>query len=143
MKIYKNEQRKDFKNVVFEILKDEDKIVCYDEDMLKNLHNKLKETHSLSEYRKIKEQAEVGMCSFKVLRDRHCWLNLIKLENQDFKRYGIPSCLLKLMEGYVKGHYAYYVEGKYIPESDGVEEFYNKNHYKIGDDGYRSIVEKI
>ena len=47
------------------------------------------------------------------------------------------------MEGYARVHYAYYDEGKYIPESDGVEEFYNKNHYKIGDDGYRSIVEKV
>lgn len=109
---------------------------------MKNLKNVLKETHSLSEYRNIKEQVEVGMCNFKVLKDKHCWLNLIKLENPNFKRYGIPSCLLKLMEEYAKGQYAYYVEGKYIPQSDGVEEFYNKNHYKIGDDGYRSIVEK-
>lgn len=141
MRIYKDETRQEYKDVVFEI-QDNDRIICYDEKILKSLTKVLKQTKNFLEYRKVKEMAEVGFCSFGIYKDGQCWLNLIKLENQEFKRFGIPSCMLMLMEKYAKRRGSYFVEGKYIPETDGVEQFYNKNHYRIGTDGYRSTVEK-
>ena len=141
MRVYKDETRADYKDVIF-VLESEKRIVCYNENALRELMPQLENATSLEEYEKLKENAQVGFCSFSVSRDGECWLNLIQLENQEFKRYGIPSIMLMLMEKRASRRGAYYVEGKYIPKSDGTEEFYAKNGYKIASDGYRSVVEK-
>lgn len=141
MRLYKDETRKEYKDVIFE-LQDHDRVICYDKERLNKITPLLKTAKSFLEYREMKELAEVGFCSFGVYKDGQCWLNLIRITDSSYKRYGIPSCMLMLMEKYASRRGAFFVEGKFIPESEGVEEFYNKNHYSIGSNGYRSMVEK-
>ena len=88
-------------------------------------------------------QEIVGYISYKIHKSQ-AWLYKIEFSSK-FRKYGIGSALIKIMEDDCACHRVWNIEGKYYPENASNEEvsgFY-KHGFSIYKDGYETLVGKF
>lgn len=85
---------------------------------------------------------EMGYANFTIKDDGTVWLYHIKTDEKYYHQ-GVATVLINAMEYFaVTGYRAKMIEGKFYPENEFAEGFYNKNDYDIIEDSYNYYILK-
>lgn len=89
-------------------------------------------------------QQTIGYVSY-IIRKKQAWLYKIEVSSK-FRKNGIGSALIKIMEDDCACHHVWSIEGKYYPENatnEEVSSFYQKHGFSIYKDDYETLVGKF
>ena len=108
-----------------------------------NIEYRKKQSDDLLTVEALCEEQVVGFANYKIIKGQ-AWLYMIKVAD-NFRKYGIGTNLIRIMEDDCANRRVDFIEGKYYPEGaedSEVRRFYNKNGFDIYKDGYETMVGK-